>query len=458
MTLWTSFAVAAATGGSASSDFAATGVSFDSREVAPGDLFIALKGETSDGHRYLDQAMARGAAGVLVSEPTRHPHVRVDDTMAALEALGKAARARSGARIIGVTGSVGKTGTKEMLFAALDRIAPSRAHRSVKSYNNHTGVPLSLARMPADSRYGVFEMGMNHAGELSVLTRFVRPHVAIVTTVASVHLEFFADEAGIADAKAEIFEGLENGGTAIIPYDNVHRDRLIAAARANGARIVTFGMNDDADVSALEVMRTPTGGSFVSARLCTRELGFTIAQPGAHLVSNALAVLAAVEALDADVAIAGLALAEMGGLAGRGARLLVPVSDGGTALVIDESYNANPTSMRATLKVLAAESAPRRLAVLGAMGELGSDSAAMHAGLAEPILHAGVDHVILVGDGMTPLANALEGQGDFVHVRDAATALAHLNSVIRADDAVLVKGSNFVGLSAMVAALGGGKP
>ena len=456
--LWTSADIANATGGAASTEFAASGVTFDSREVAPGDLFIALKGEASDGHRYLDQAIERGAAGLLVGAPTDHPHIRVEDTMAALEALGVAARGRTAAQIVGVTGSVGKTGTKQMLFEALDRIAPGRAHCSVKSYNNHTGVPLSLARMPADSRYGVFEMGMNHAGELSALTRFVRPHVAIVTTVASVHLEFFTDEAGIADAKAEIFEGLEPGGTAIIPFDNVHRDRLIAAARANNARIVTFGMGEGADVRALEVMRTPTGGGFVSAKLVGRELGFTIAQPGAHLVSNALAVLAAVEALGGDVAIAGLALADMDALAGRGARFLMPVAGGGTALIIDESYNANPTSMRATLGVLAAEPAPRRIAVLGEMGELGPGSAAMHAGLAEPLIEARVDHAILVGSGMAALANALEGRCDFVHVPDAAAAREQLIKLVRADDAVLVKGSNFVGLSAMVATLRGGKP
>jgi UDP-N-acetylmuramoyl-tripeptide--D-alanyl-D-alanine ligase len=262
-------------------------------------------------------------------------------------------------------------------------------------------------------------MGMNHAGELSALTRFVRPHVAIITTVASVHIEFFKDEAGIADAKAEIFQGLEPGGTAIIPFDNVHRDRLVAAATRQGARIVTFGSGAGADVRALETMRTPTGGTFVTARLLAREISFTMGQPGAHLVSNGLAVLAAVEAAGGDVAIAGLALAELGGLAGRGPRLLTALRDGASALVIDESYNANPTSMRATLAVLAAEPAPRKLAVLGEMGELGADSAAYHAELAPPVIAAGVDVAILVGAGMKPLAIALEGQVEFVHVPDA---------------------------------------
>ncbi|MBA4047511.1 MAG: UDP-N-acetylmuramoylalanyl-D-glutamyl-2, 6-diaminopimelate--D-alanyl-D-alanine ligase [Sphingomonas sp.] len=455
MTLWTSAEIAAATGGAALADFAASGVAFDSREVGPGDLFIALKGTTTDGHRYLDDVFARGAAGALVSQATAHPAVQVGDTMAALEALGIAARARMAGKVIGVTGSVGKTGTKEMLFAALDRGAPGTAHRSVKSYNNHTGVPLSLARMPVGARHGVFEMGMNHAGELAALTRMVRPHVAIITTVASVHLEHFRDEAGIADAKAEIFEGLEPGGTAIIPHDNIHRDRLAAAARAAGARIVTFGTSPGADVRAMEVVRSAGGGSFVSATLMTRELGFTIGQPGDHLVSNALAVLAAVEAVGGDVAVAGLALADMAGLAGRGARVAVTLPGGGAARIIDESYNANPTSMRATLAVLGAEPAARRIAVLGQMGELGPESAAFHAGLAAPVIAAGVAHAILVGEGMRALANALEGQVEFVHVADAQAAIAALHASLRDGDVVLVKGSNAVGLSAIVASLSG---
>ncbi len=459
MSLWTSADIAAATGGAASADFVVNGVAFDSREVGPADLFVALKGATTDGHNYLDQVFSRGAGGAIVSTPPASPalpHVLVPDTIAALEALAHASRRRMHGPVIGITGSVGKTGTKEMLFACLDRGAPGTVHRSVKSYNNQTGVPLSVARMPAATRYGVFEMGMNHAGEISALTRIVRPHVAIITTVASVHIEFFKDEAGIADAKAEIFEGLEPGGTAIIPYDNIHRERLIAAALAVDARIVTFGLGEGADVRALETMRT-TSGTFVTARLLGRELGFTIGQPGAHLVSNALAVLAAVEAVGADVAIAGLALADMGGLAGRGARVSVSTGDGGKALVIDESYNANPTSMRATLAVLGAEPAVRRIAVLGQMGELGADSAAFHTGLAEPVLAAEVAHAILVGPAMQPLANALEGRLEFVHVPDASAARAALIALLADGDAVLVKGSNSVGLSAVVAALSDGK-
>ena len=455
MTLWTSAEIASATGGTASGDFVATGVTFDSREVGPGDLFIALKGETSDGHKFLDQSSERGASGAVVSSSTPHPHVLVADTTDALDALGRAARARTAAKIIGVTGSVGKTSTKEALFAALDRGAPGTAHRSVKSYNNHTGVPLSLARMPAASRFGVFEMGMNHAGELAHLTSLVRPHVAMVTAIAPAHTAFFPDESAIADAKGEIFAGLESGGVAIIPYDSPHRDRLIGHATPHAARIVTFGIDQGADVCALETMRTANGGTFVIASVGDRELSFTVGQPGMHWVSNALAVLAAVDAVGGDLALAGLALAELGGLAGRGARLMVPVA-GGEALVIDESYNANPTSMRATLAVLAAEKATRRIAVLGEMRELGEKSDAYHAALADPVAAAGVERVILVGEAMTALANALEGRVDFVHVADAAAARTSLSAVLAPGDAVLIKGSNGVGLASVVAGLANG--
>ncbi len=451
MSLWTSSDIAAATGGTATADFAADGVAFDSREVGEGDLFVALAGEQSDGHRFLDQAFAQGAAGAIVSSDTVHPSIRVADTFATLEALARAARARVKGRVIGVTGSVGKTSTKEALFAALDRSPSRRAHRSVKSYNNHTGVPLSLARMPADSDYAVLEMGMNHPGELAHLTTLVRPHVAIVTAIAPAHTEFFPDESAIADAKGEIFRGLEPGGVAIIPYDSPHRDRLIAAARPYAGKIVTFGLDKRADVHAAEVMPSPRGGTFVGAKVGARELSMTIAQPGQHWVSNAMAVLAAVDAVGADLALAGLALGELGGLAGRGARRGVAVGDG-RALLIDESYNANPASMRATLAVLAQEPG-RHVAVLGEMRELGEGSAAYHEALAPAVVAARVETAVLVGEAMAPLARALEGQVDFVHVRDAAAALDQVRVLLRPGDAVLVKGSNGVGLSRLVAAL-----
>jgi UDP-N-acetylmuramoyl-tripeptide--D-alanyl-D-alanine ligase len=449
--LWTAAEIAAATAGSASADFTASGVAFDSREVGANDLFIALTGESTDGHRFLPQAYAQGAACAIVCADTPHPNVRVADTFAALNDLGRAARARMSGKIVGVTGSVGKTSAKEALFAALDRSLPGEVHRSVKSYNNHTGVPLSLARMPRDTSIGVFEMGMNHAGELAELTKLVRPHIAIVTAIAPAHTAFFPDESAIADAKGEIFRGLEPGGVAIIPYDSPHRDRLIAAAAPHAARTITFGVDKRADVHAVEAMRLPSGASFVTARLGARELSFTLSQPGMHWVSNGLAVLAAVDALGADLARAGLALAEMGGLAGRGARFMAP-APGGDMLVIDESYNANPASMRATLAVLAEEPG-RHVAVLGEMRELGDASDGYHAGLAEPILAARVQTALLVGEAMAPLAKALEGRTQVLHVRDAATALGRLTDLVRAGDAILVKGSNGVGLSRVIAGL-----
>ncbi|HYI64840.1 MAG TPA: UDP-N-acetylmuramoyl-tripeptide--D-alanyl-D-alanine ligase [Allosphingosinicella sp.] len=455
--LWTAAEIAEASGGTVYGDFDAAGAAFDSREIGPGDLFIAMKGEATDGHRFVEQAFAAGAAGALVSAPIDHPHVRVGDTAQALGALARAARARSQARIVGVTGSAGKTGTKEALFAALDRAAPGRAHRSVKSYNNHTGVPLSLARMPRSAKYGVFEMGMNHEGELAALTRLVRPHVAIVTTIAPAHREHFASEAAIADAKGEIFEGLEPDGTAIVPHDSPHRDRLKQAARRHAARIVTFGMGEGADARATYVVRGPRGGSMVTAQLPGAQMSFTIGQPGAHWVTNALAVLLAVEAVGGDLAAAGLALADLGGLKGRGRRHLVPV-EGGEALLIDESYNANPASMAATLKVLGEEPiAGRRIAVLGAMRELGPDSDDFHAALADPLEAAHVDYAILVGTEMEALAKALGGLVKMAHVPDAAAALPLARDAIGPGDALLVKGSNAIGLAALVEALAGGK-
>lgn len=455
--LWNSDEIAEATGGRVHGGFEAGGVTFDSREVGDGDLFLALKGETSDGHLFVERAFAAGAAGAIVSNEVDRPHVHVADTIKALNDLGRAARARSGARICGVTGSVGKTGTKEALFAALDRSAPGRAHRSVKSYNNHTGVPLSLARMPANARFGIFEMGMNHKGELAALTRLVRPHVAIVTAIAPAHREFFASDEEIADAKAEIFEGLEEGGTAIIPFDSPHRDRLLAAARRNASNILTFGRGEGADIRGRDAVPASGGGSLVTAMLPDSELTFTISQPGEHWVSNALAVLGAVHAMGGDLAAAGLALADMAGLKGRGERHRIPVG-GGKALLIDESYNANPASMAATLKSFAAEHvAGRRIVVLGAMRELGPDSEAFHAGLSEPVMAAGTDYALLVGEEMKTLAKALGPNVKMEHVPDAASALDRLEGRIGPGDAILVKGSNSIGLAALVESLAGGK-
>lgn len=450
--LWTARAIAAATGGVASTDFTVQGVAFDSREVTKGDLFIAMKGEVADGHAFIDKAIAAGAAGIVCESAIDHPHVRVADSAAALNALGIASRARSHGRIIGVTGSAGKTGTKEALFAALDRFRPGKAHRSVKSYNNHVGVPLSLARMPSTADYGILEMGMNHAGELAALTRIVRPHVAIVTTIAPAHMEFFGSEEAIADAKGEIFEGIESGGTAIVPFDSPHYARLRAKAERHAAQIVSFGLNEGADVRAVDWLPDGLGGSLVTAQVQDSLLCFTIAQAGAHWVANSLAVLAAVKAVGGDLPAAGLAFAEMGGLAGRGARHRVAVP-GGHILVIDESYNANPASMAATISQLGTESADRKVAILGSMKELGAGGEAYHAGLAAPLVAAGVQFALLVGDEMAPLAKALEGRIDFEHVPAHSAATARLKDVIRPGDAVLVKGSNSVGLSHVVMAL-----
>jgi UDP-N-acetylmuramoyl-tripeptide--D-alanyl-D-alanine ligase len=454
--LWTSEEIAAAVGGAAHGEFEATGVAFDSREVEPGHLFIALKGEATNGHLFLDKAFAAGAAGAIVSDAIDRPHVHVSDTTAALNALGRAARARTSARICGVTGSAGKTGTKEALYAALGRAAPGKAHRSVKSYNNHTGVPLSLARMPREARFGVFEMGMNHAGELSALTRLVRPHVAIVTAIASAHRAFFASEEEIADAKGEIFQGLEEGGIALVPHDSPYRNRLAAAARPYAAKVLSFGLGEGADIRARDIVPSPGGGSLVTAVLPEAELTFTISQPGDHWVSNALAVLGAVEALGGDLAQAGLALADLPGIKGRGERHRIAV-DGGEALLIDESYNANPASMAATLKTFGTLSVPgRRIAVLGGMRELGETSDAFHAALAGPVEAAAVDYAILVGEEMESLAKALGAKVKMAHVPDTAAAIELARAEARPGDAILVKGSNSIGLAALVEALAGG--
>lgn len=450
--LWTGAEIAAATGGTLHGDFTAHGVTFDSREVIGGELFVALTGETTDGHRFLESARSRGATGLLVSEPSDGPHVRVPDTMAALRALAATARDRSAAVRIGVTGSVGKTGTKEALKLALERFVPGNVHASVKSYNNHTGVPLSLARMPAETRYGVFEMGMNHAGELTDLSALVKPDIAIITWVASAHREFFESEADIARAKAEIFSGLRPGGTAIWPLDNTHHDILRPAAEAAAGRAISFGFDPAADVHAETFVLHPDC-SCVTARVGSERLTYRIGMAGRHWVSNSLAVLAAVQAAGGDLALAGLALAELSDLPGRGKRLRVLAGEG-QAVVIDESYNANPASMAASLAVLGEiKPAGKRLAVLGDMRELGASSAAFHAGLAEPVKAAGIDAIILVGSEIKALATALGRTLEVRHVADATAAFEVLEPMLGADDVVLVKGSNSLGLGVVVAAL-----
>jgi UDP-N-acetylmuramoyl-tripeptide--D-alanyl-D-alanine ligase len=456
--LWTSTEIAAVTGGEASADFICNGVAFDSREIGEGDLFFAMKGELADGHRFVAGALANGAAGAVVSEAVEGPHVRVADTMLALEKLGIASRNRVDATIIGVTGSAGKTGTKEALYAALNRASFGKAHRSVKSYNNHVGVPLSLARMPEDTKYGVFEMGMNHAGELSALTQFVRPHIAIITTIAPAHIEHFADESGIADAKGEIFEGLIEGGTAIIPRDSIHYERLRAKAEKHAAHIVSFGFSPEAHVRCVDHVGASGGGSLITAKLPGGMLCYTLSQPGDYWIANSLAVLAAVEAAGADLAAAGLALAELGGLKGRGARHDIAVG-GGKALLIDESYNANPASMSATITGLGKAAGDRRIAILGSMKELGEKSAEYHAAIKSSLDAVTASYALLVGEEMLPLAEALARDvawgGKFAHCAFTKDAIPLAKGIIRAGDAILVKGSNSMGLSAVVDALAG---
>ncbi len=469
LALWSAEAIADATGGAVSGRFEVSGCAIDSRDVMEGDLFFALRGEQADGHRFIDGAFARGAAAAIVDRPIAQPHVLVKDTALALNALGAAARARVDAAIIGVTGSAGKTGVKEALYAALDRGSRGQAHRSVKSFNNHVGVPLSLARMPARSRFGVFEMGMNHAGELAALTQLVRPHVAVVTTIAPAHIGHFSGEDAIADAKAEIFEGLQAGGTAIIPADNPHFERLRAKAERHAASVIGFGRSAHAQVRLLDAVPAVGGGTMVCAEfsgaLEPRKICYVVAQPGAHWVTNSLAVMAAVAAVGGDLGAAGLALAEMPGLAGRGMRHEVPAIGGdgsGKALLIDESYNANPASMKMTIEQLGATRAARRVAVLGAMKELGAAEAAYHAALVEPLLSAGIERIVLVGPEMAALASALGKSSDAVlagrieldHVQTTAEAAECLASDgPQGGDAILVKGSNSVGLGALVRAL-----
>ena len=454
--LWTSEEIVAATGGTLrGAPFEVTGVTFDSREVEDGWLFVAMPGTVADGHDYVGMALAAGASAALVSKPVKGSHIIVSDVPKALTDLAIASRNRCAGKIIGVTGSVGKTSTKEALYAALERFAKGRVHRSVKSYNNHTGVPLSLARMPRDSEFAILEMGMNAKGEIAALTRLVLPHVAMVTTVASAHIEHLGSMEAIADAKGEIFEGLEPGGIAIIPEDSPYRDRLVKAARKYAGRTITFG-HGEADVLALHAVRAENGGSLVTARLLDSEVTYTMAQRGDHWVLNSLAVLAAVEAAGADLAIAGLALADMGGLKGRGERHRLPIGDG-HYLLIDESYNANPASMAATLKALGEErDVVRRIAVLGPMRELGIHTDELHAGLAPAVKDAGVDHLILVGEEMQPLEKALDGGTAFDRAADVEDATRILARLVQPGDAVLVKASNSIGLAKLVEQMAGG--
>jgi UDP-N-acetylmuramoyl-tripeptide--D-alanyl-D-alanine ligase len=423
------------------------GVSIDSRTIGPGEAFFAIAGEHRDGHDFVTAALAAGAALAVVAADKRShfpkdvPQLVVADVLAALYDLARAARARVRAGVVAVTGSVGKTGTKQALCLAL---APSgETHASAGSYNNHWGVPLSLARCPETARHAVFEIGMNHAGEIEPLARLVRPHVAIITTVEPVHLAFFPSVAAIADAKAEIFRGLEAGGAAIINRDNPHYARLRQHAQSSGVdRIVSFGEHARADARLLACSLHPDC-STARARILGVELAYKIGAPGRHLVLNSLAVLAAASLLGADLALAALGLAELKATSGRGARILLETG-GGSALVIDESYNANPASMRAALALLAqAERGPRgrRTAVLGDMLELGPAGPDLHRRLLEPVLAGGIDLVFCCGPLMHALWEALPSERRGGYAETAALLEPQVLAAVRAGDAIMVKGS-----------------
>ncbi len=461
--LWTFADIASATGGQASADGEAHGVSIDSRTTRSGDIFLAFKGPNQDGHSYVRQAMAKGAVGAIVSQdgldiPDGFPTIVVEDTAIALGTLGQAARSRTNAKIIGVTGSVGKTGTKEALLRALARSGPT--HASERSYNNDIGVPLTLSRMPADSEFGVLEMGMNHAGEIRALSAQARPDIAIITTIEAVHSEFFASVEGIADAKAEIFEHMSSEGVAILNRDNPWFDRLADKARDNGlAQIVSFGMHEDADVRLLKHFAADNC-STVSADIAGELLTYRIGIPGDHWVQNSLAVLAAVQQAGGELGLAGLALGEMVAPKGRGRRHDVPFRDG-SVLVIDESYNASPISMRAALKGLAEAKGVvpesgipgRRIAVLGDMLELGDETVSAHENLVIPVEQANVDLVYTAGSHARTLAEALPSKLHAHHADSVDELLPVLLVQVQPGDVIMLKGSNSVGLSKAVDAL-----
>ncbi|MFN3513722.1 MAG: UDP-N-acetylmuramoyl-tripeptide--D-alanyl-D-alanine ligase [Phenylobacterium sp.] len=449
--LWTSEAIAAAVGGEESGAFAATGVSIDTRTLEPGDLFVALAG-VRDGHEFVPQALAAGAAGVLAAQEVEGPHVRVADTFEALQRLGQAARDRAPQTRRGaVTGSVGKTSVTQAVRAGL--ILAGRAHSSVKSYNNHIGVPLTLARMPRDTERAVFEIGMNHAGEIGPLSRQVRPHAVAITTVGPVHVENFDDgEAGVARAKAEIFEGLEPGGVAVLNADNAWFDLLSKEAHRAGAVVRSFGTAEGCDARLVD-FQTQAGHAVVQARLHGKGLDFPILQTGLHWGLNSLAVLLMLEALEVDLGDGLAALGSFEPLAGRGAERRVRLAGGGFTL-IDESYNANPISMAAAFATLGARRAEgRRIVALTDMLELGPQAPEFHAGLASPLEAARVDLVFCAGPLMKSLWDALPSTRRGGYAETAAELAPLVARAIEPGDVVMVKGSNGSRAGAVAAAL-----
>jgi UDP-N-acetylmuramoyl-tripeptide--D-alanyl-D-alanine ligase len=433
-----------------------TGLSIDSRTLRPGDVFVALE-DARDGHEFVGAAFAAGASAALVANSYQRKSgdgalIQVIEPLTALEAVARAARARTAARVIAVTGSVGKTGTKDALHACVSRLGAT--HAAEKSFNNRWGVPLTLARMPAGTAYGVFEIGMNHPGEITPLARVVRPHVAIITTIEPVHLGHFASVEEIAEAKAEILHGLEPGGTAILNRDNLHFERLNAHAVALGTRVVSFGQHPEADIRLVRVAFGPEG-SDVEADLHGRRLAYRLGAPGAHLVQNSLAVIASLAAVGADVEGGAAALATVSASAGRGARTLLRTGHG-EVLLIDESYNANPASMRAALAALATVPRtrfPRRIAVLGEMLELGPLASDLHRGLKEAVDAAGVDLMFASGPHMAALFATLDARQK-AHWAEVSGGLeGPLLAAVSGGDVIMIKGSLGSRMAPLVEAL-----
>ncbi len=443
--LWTSTDVARALSPAVvSGAFEATGVTFDSRAVGKGDMFFALKGETSDGHAYVTEALARGAAAAIVARDVpgaKGNLVRVPDTTKALVALGQAGRKRSAARIASVTGSVGKTSTKDALRAMLS--AQAKTEASAASYNNHVGVPISLARLPADARYGVFEIGMNHPGEIEPRARQVAADVGVITNVGTAHIGYMGSQEAIADEKASLFAGMRDGSVAVLNRDSPFYDRLAAHARRFGvARIVGFGRNETAQARLISCALQDSGSDVVVS-LHGRRLEYRLGAAGEHWVLNSLAALAAVEALGADVVRAAASLSTVTALPGRGARRRLKFGNGSVEF-LDESYNANPDSVRAMLAVLArTEPAPggRRLLILGDMRELGDRADALHADLADAVAASGAAQVFLCGPHMEALWRTLDASRKGAHRPDSAALAGEAAAAIRAGDVVAVKGS-----------------
>ncbi|QGX97934.1 UDP-N-acetylmuramoyl-tripeptide--D-alanyl-D-alanine ligase [Roseovarius faecimaris] len=466
MSLWSSHDAAEATGGRSTGDWQASGVSIDTRTLQPGDLFVALK-DVRDGHEFVAQALEKGAAAALVNHipdgvPEDAPLLIVKDVLPALEALGVAARARTGAKVVAVTGSVGKTSTKEMLRDVLSH--QGRTHAAEASYNNHWGVPLTLARMPADTEFAVIEIGMSNPGEIAPLSRMARPHVAIVTTVAAAHLEAFENLEGIAHEKASIFEGLEPGGVAIVNGDVETAPILRQKAEARAARVIGFGADDANDHRLLKVSLGDEVTT-VQARAGDVPVLYKLGVVGRHFAHNALAVLAAVEAMGGDLAVAASDLGHWVPPGGRGRRetLILDKSDDSlTVDLLDDAFNANPTSMAASLEVLAAATPMegvgridkgRRIAILGDMLELGPDEAAMHAALADLPAMQAVTLVHCVGPRMRHLYEALPEHQRGKWVATAPELADEALRLLDAGDVVLVKGSKGSKVSLVVDAL-----